>query len=158
MKKIFLAHTDNPGVVLECGGLPRGCPYHLIKEIPVGGDGGWDYVFRSNSEARVLYVSHGTKVVAIDLNKMRSLAKLPIRRILDLRWRAQSAELPAHNCRNVPAAGWVKFHCCEPLNTHSGIAASGGNRWMDLQLAARLARRCRIFCSKTARSGNPYGN
>src|SRR5882724_1802807 len=34
-------------------------PYHLIKEIPVGGDGGWDYV-SVDSEGRVLYVSHGT--------------------------------------------------------------------------------------------------
>jgi len=43
-------------------------PYHLIKEIPVGGDGGWDYV-SVDSEAGVLYVSHGTKVVVIDLKK-----------------------------------------------------------------------------------------
>src|SRR6267378_6081902 len=43
-------------------------PYHLIKEIPVGGDGGWDYV-SVDSQARLLYVSHGTKVVVIDLKK-----------------------------------------------------------------------------------------
>ncbi len=43
-------------------------PYHLIKEIPVGGDGGWDYV-SVDSDAGRLYVSHGTKVVVIDLKK-----------------------------------------------------------------------------------------
>jgi DNA-binding beta-propeller fold protein YncE len=43
-------------------------PYHLIKEIPVGGDGGWDYC-TVDSAAQRLYVSHGTKVVVIDLAK-----------------------------------------------------------------------------------------
>src|SRR5712664_3236674 len=43
-------------------------PYHLLKEIPVGGEGGWDYL--SVDEAgRRLYVSHGTKVVVIDIDK-----------------------------------------------------------------------------------------
>jgi DNA-binding beta-propeller fold protein YncE len=43
-------------------------PYHLIKEIPVGGDGGWDYL-AVDEAARRLYVSHATKVVVIDLDK-----------------------------------------------------------------------------------------
>ncbi len=43
-------------------------PYHFLKEIPVGGEGGWDYL--SVDEAgRRLYVSHATKVVVIDLDK-----------------------------------------------------------------------------------------
>src|SRR5207237_5354276 len=43
-------------------------PYHFIKEIPVGGEGGWDYL--SVDEAgRRLYVSHATKVVVIDIGK-----------------------------------------------------------------------------------------
>jgi DNA-binding beta-propeller fold protein YncE len=41
-------------------------PYHFLKEIPVGGDGGWDYV-SVDSQAKRLYVSHATKVVVIDL-------------------------------------------------------------------------------------------
>src|SRR2546426_8711200 len=42
--------------------------YHFLKEIPVGGEGGWDYL--SVDEAgRRLYVSHGIKVVVIDLDK-----------------------------------------------------------------------------------------
>ena len=40
--------------------------YHLLKEIAVGGDGGWDYC-SVDSAAHRLYVSHGTKVVVIDL-------------------------------------------------------------------------------------------
>jgi DNA-binding beta-propeller fold protein YncE len=42
--------------------------YHLIKTIPVGGDGGWDYL-SVDSSAQRLYVSHGTKVIVIDLVK-----------------------------------------------------------------------------------------
>ena len=45
-----------------------GGPYHFIKEIPVGGDGGWDYL-SIDSAAQRLYVSHGTEVVVIDLDK-----------------------------------------------------------------------------------------
>ena len=43
-------------------------PYRLLKEIPVGGDGGWDYL-TVDSAGRRLYVSHTTKVVVIDLDK-----------------------------------------------------------------------------------------
>ena len=42
--------------------------YRLLKEIPVGSDGGWDYL-SVDSVARRLYVSHATKVVVIDLDK-----------------------------------------------------------------------------------------
>lgn len=41
-------------------------PYHFIKEIPVGGNGGWDYL-SVDSAAQRLYVSHGTEVAVIDL-------------------------------------------------------------------------------------------
>jgi DNA-binding beta-propeller fold protein YncE len=42
--------------------------YHLLKEIPVGGDGGWDYL-SVDSVGQRLYVSHGTKVAVIDIAK-----------------------------------------------------------------------------------------
>ena len=42
-------------------------PYHFIKEIPIGGVGGWDYL-AVDSAAQRLYVSHATKVVVIDLS------------------------------------------------------------------------------------------
>jgi YVTN family beta-propeller protein len=41
-------------------------PYHFIKEIPISGEGGWDYC-SVDSAGRRLYVSHGTEVVVIDL-------------------------------------------------------------------------------------------
>ena len=43
-------------------------PYHFIREIPVGGSGGWDYL-TVDPAAQRLYVSHGTEVVVIDLDK-----------------------------------------------------------------------------------------
>jgi len=42
--------------------------YSFVKEIQVGGEGGWDYLSVDES-ARRLYVTHATKVVVIDLNK-----------------------------------------------------------------------------------------
>jgi len=41
-------------------------PYTLIKDVPIGGDGGWDYL-NVDSAARRLYISHATKVVVYDL-------------------------------------------------------------------------------------------
>jgi DNA-binding beta-propeller fold protein YncE len=43
-------------------------PYHFIKEISVGGEGGWD-ALTVDSAGQRLYVSHGTRVVVIDLAK-----------------------------------------------------------------------------------------
>src|SRR5947209_12847922 len=43
-------------------------PYHFLKEIRVGGEGGWDYLSVDEANRR-LYVSHATKVVVIDLDK-----------------------------------------------------------------------------------------
>jgi len=51
---------------VNCGDPLPGGSYHFIKEIPVGGEGGWDYL-NVDSVARRLYVSHATKVVVIDL-------------------------------------------------------------------------------------------
>jgi DNA-binding beta-propeller fold protein YncE len=50
-------------------------PYHFIKEIPVGGDGGWD-ALTVDSAAQRLYVSHATKVVVIDLNNDRIIGEI----------------------------------------------------------------------------------
>jgi DNA-binding beta-propeller fold protein YncE len=43
-------------------------PYRLLKEIPVTGNGGWDYL-SVDSKAERLYVSHGNQVVVIDTGK-----------------------------------------------------------------------------------------
>ncbi len=43
-------------------------PYHLVKEIAVGGEGGWD-VMSVDPTAHRVYVSHATKIVVIDTTK-----------------------------------------------------------------------------------------
>src|SRR5438046_4141274 len=42
--------------------------YKFSNEIPIGGEGGWDYV-TVDAAARRLYLSHATKVVVVDLTK-----------------------------------------------------------------------------------------
>jgi DNA-binding beta-propeller fold protein YncE len=52
---------------LSAGASARaGDLYHFITQIPVSGDGGWDYL-SIDPLAHRLYVSHGTEVVVIDL-------------------------------------------------------------------------------------------
>lgn len=41
--------------------------YHYITQIPIGGEGGWDYL-SIDPAGRRLYVSHATEIVVIDLN------------------------------------------------------------------------------------------
>src|SRR5437763_1893645 len=41
--------------------------YKYVKEIPMGGEGGWDYL-SVDAKARHLYVTHADKVVVVDLN------------------------------------------------------------------------------------------
>lgn len=42
--------------------------YKFIKEIPLPGDAGWDYL-SIDAQARRLYVTHGDKIVVLDLDK-----------------------------------------------------------------------------------------
>jgi YVTN family beta-propeller protein len=60
------------GIVSVC---EAAAPYHFIKEIPVGGEGGWDYL-AVDSSAHRLYVSHATEVVVIDLNNDKVVGEI----------------------------------------------------------------------------------
>ena len=40
-------------------------PYRFVREIPIGGEGGWDYL-SVDSAAHHLFVSHGNRIVVID--------------------------------------------------------------------------------------------
>ncbi len=42
-------------------------PYRFIRQIDIGGEGGWDYL-TIDSASRRLFVTHGTKVEVIDLD------------------------------------------------------------------------------------------
>jgi len=51
-------------------------PYHLVKEIPLGGEGGWDYI-TVDPAAHRLYVSHATKIVVVDIDSGRVIGEIP---------------------------------------------------------------------------------
>jgi len=49
--------------------------YHVIKKIPVPGEGSWDYL-TVDEAARRLYVSHGTQVEVLDLDSGAIVGKI----------------------------------------------------------------------------------
>jgi len=49
--------------------------YALTREIPVGGDGGWDYL-SIDSAAHRLYVTHATRVVVVETDKEEILGTI----------------------------------------------------------------------------------
>jgi len=50
--------------------------YHIIKTIPVAGEGGWDYLI-VDSNARRLYLSHSSHVVVIDADTHAVVGDIP---------------------------------------------------------------------------------
>jgi len=50
--------------------------YHILNEIKIGGEGGWDYL-TVDSAARRLYVSHATHVVVVDLETGKTVGDIP---------------------------------------------------------------------------------
>jgi DNA-binding beta-propeller fold protein YncE len=55
---------------------PPGSGYHLIKKMPVGGEGGWDYL-TVDSEARRIYLARGTHVMVVDEDKGEVVGDIP---------------------------------------------------------------------------------
>lgn len=56
--------------------VPGPSGYHVVKSIPIGGDGGWDYCI-VDSEARRVYVSHATHVVVLDADTDAIVGDIP---------------------------------------------------------------------------------
>jgi YVTN family beta-propeller protein len=50
--------------------------YKFLKEIPIGGGSGWDYL-NADAENHRLYVTHGTKVVVIDTATDKIVGTIP---------------------------------------------------------------------------------
>jgi DNA-binding beta-propeller fold protein YncE len=50
--------------------------WKILKEIKIGGEGGWDYL-AIDSAARRLYVSHGTHVVVVDPDAGKVVGDIP---------------------------------------------------------------------------------
>jgi DNA-binding beta-propeller fold protein YncE len=49
--------------------------YHVVKRMPIAGDGGWDYI-TADTEGRRLYVPHGGEVVVLDLDAAATIGKV----------------------------------------------------------------------------------
>ena len=51
--------------ILVLAALHANAAYHVVRHIPIGGTGGWDYL-AVDSGAHRLYVSHSDRVEVID--------------------------------------------------------------------------------------------
>ena len=49
--------------------------YKIVKKIPVGGEGGWDYMIVDDNSR--LFISHGTEVDVVDANSGEMLGTIP---------------------------------------------------------------------------------
>ena len=54
-------------LMLVANAAPGPSGYHLVKSVPVGGDGFWDYL-TVDSASRRLYISHSTHVQVMDID------------------------------------------------------------------------------------------
>jgi DNA-binding beta-propeller fold protein YncE len=50
--------------------------YHVVKEIAIGGEGGWDYII-GDAAAHRLYVSHSTRIVVADTRTGAIVGEIP---------------------------------------------------------------------------------
>jgi DNA-binding beta-propeller fold protein YncE len=50
--------------------------YHVVKKLPIGGEGGWDYL-TVDSAARRLYVSRATRVMVFDADSGAQVGEIP---------------------------------------------------------------------------------
>jgi len=55
---------------------PQAGGYHVIRRIPVGGEGGWDYL-RIDSDTHRIYISRGTHMMVVDENSGKVIGDLP---------------------------------------------------------------------------------
>jgi DNA-binding beta-propeller fold protein YncE len=68
---IFLA-----GFAAMTSGAPGASGYHVVKTIPIGGEGGWDLLV-ADGNARRVYLSHATHVVVLDADSGAKVGDIP---------------------------------------------------------------------------------
>jgi DNA-binding beta-propeller fold protein YncE len=64
------------GVLLVATAFAGPVGYHVLGKMPIGGEGGWDYV-TIDSDTRRLYVSHANRVVVVDVESKRIVGEIP---------------------------------------------------------------------------------
>lgn len=74
IKKIFFAAAIVASVATPSLAGPSG--YHLVKTVPLPGDGFWDYLGFDNAN-RHLFVTHGTHVMVLDADTQAVIGDIP---------------------------------------------------------------------------------
>jgi YVTN family beta-propeller protein len=64
------------GLVIGLNAYAAEPGYHVIKKLPLGGEGGWDYLTVDNA-ARRLYISRSTHVMVVDLETDKLAGDIP---------------------------------------------------------------------------------
>lgn len=73
---VFVAANLLLADFVEAAPAPGPSGYHVLKTIPIGGKGRWDYCV-VDSAARRVYVSHGTHVVVLDADSGAVVGDIP---------------------------------------------------------------------------------
>ncbi|MVN77502.1 PQQ-binding-like beta-propeller repeat protein [Hymenobacter sp. HMF4947] len=77
MKNLLLATSlALLGAVPIAQAQTAAAPYHLLRTIPIGGEGGWDFLTVDPAGER-LYVAHGTQTEVIDLKTHKVIGAIP---------------------------------------------------------------------------------
>lgn len=74
MKRTFAVVLS--ALALTAGSLSAQGQWRIAKRIPIGGEGGWDYLV-ADPAAHRLYVSHSTHVVVVDLTNDSIVGDIP---------------------------------------------------------------------------------
>ncbi len=74
MRRLIL--TGLGALVPVAMALAAATGYHIIGEVPIGGEGGWDDL-AIDAAARRMYVSHATHVVVVDLDSAKVVGDIP---------------------------------------------------------------------------------
>src|SRR5262252_8764787 len=73
MRKVI---TLTLSALFAVGSFAAPTGWKILKEIKIGGEGGWDYI-TMDSAARRLYVSHATHVVVVDPDAGKVVGDIP---------------------------------------------------------------------------------
>ena len=68
--------APSPAAAGKSAATPTTAHYHLLRKLPVGGEGGWDYL-TIDSAARRLYLSRSTRVLVLDVDSGAAIGEIP---------------------------------------------------------------------------------
>jgi len=78
MKSLSPISSVLPAALFVAAALaaPPSAGYHLLRKIPIGGEGGWDYL-TVDEQGRRVYVSHASQVEVLDADALKPVGKIP---------------------------------------------------------------------------------